>query len=208
MGDDRTTIAVQRYLDELAKLDGEAPVGPVVHALIARSAERLQSLCGAMLYRAYPRLTKPPMNLQAEEMLGAVVDRLLKALRDVRPKTVREFFALANQHLRWELNDLARRLDAQTASLGPFDGCVAAPEVSGSQLGVDARRILQAIERLPESEREVFSLVRIQGMSQVEVAEVLDISTKTVQRRLNRGLMLLADELSDLVPGFASPAKA
>jgi RNA polymerase sigma-70 factor (ECF subfamily) len=28
-----------------------------------------------------------------------------------RPTNVRQFFALANQHLRWELNDLARRLD-------------------------------------------------------------------------------------------------
>jgi hypothetical protein len=42
--------------------------------------------------------------------LSAVVERLLKALRAARPQTVREFFALANQHMRWELNDLARRL--------------------------------------------------------------------------------------------------
>jgi hypothetical protein len=28
----------------------------------------------------------------------------------IRPQTVRQFFALVNQHLRWELNDLARRL--------------------------------------------------------------------------------------------------
>ena len=38
-----------------------------------------------------------------------MIERLLKALRAARPQTVREFFALANQHMRWELNDLARR---------------------------------------------------------------------------------------------------
>jgi RNA polymerase sigma-70 factor (ECF subfamily) len=49
--------------------------------------------------------------LQTDELLSAVTERLLKALRDARPPTVRGFFALANQHMRWELNDMARRLD-------------------------------------------------------------------------------------------------
>jgi RNA polymerase sigma factor (sigma-70 family) len=58
--------------------------------------------------------------------------------------------------------------------------------------------MLEAIEALPEEEREVFSLVRIQGMSQSEAATLLQVSTKTVQRRLNRGLVLLTNALSDL----------
>jgi RNA polymerase sigma-70 factor (ECF subfamily) len=49
----------------------------------------------------------------------------------------------------------------------------------------------------------VFNLVRIQGMTQSEAAEVLDVSPKTIQRRLNRGLVLLADKLGDLVPAPA-----
>jgi RNA polymerase sigma-70 factor (ECF subfamily) len=56
-------------------------------------------------------LTLPPLNLQPDELLGAVLERLLKALGTVRPQTVRQYFALVNQHMRWELNDLARRLD-------------------------------------------------------------------------------------------------
>jgi hypothetical protein len=43
-------------------------------------------------------------------MLSAVVERLLKPLREARPETVRQFFALASQHMRWELNHLAHRL--------------------------------------------------------------------------------------------------
>ena len=50
-------------------------------------------------------------------MLGGVVEGLLKAMRSVRPQTVRQFFALANQHMRWQLNDLARRLDEQPAAV-------------------------------------------------------------------------------------------
>lgn len=101
MSDDRTTLAVQRYLGELAKLDGNSPAEPVVRALIDRSVKRLHVLCRALLLRSYPRLARPPLNLQSEEMLSSVVDRLIRALEQVRPTTVRQFFALANQHMRW-----------------------------------------------------------------------------------------------------------
>jgi hypothetical protein len=40
-----------------------------------------------------------------------VVERLLKDLREARPATARHFFSLACQHMRWELNDMAGRLD-------------------------------------------------------------------------------------------------
>jgi DNA-directed RNA polymerase specialized sigma24 family protein len=47
---------------------------------------------------------------------------------------------------------------------------------------------------------EVFGLVRVQGLTQAEAAQVLGVSAKTVQRRLNRSLLLLAKELDDLRP--------
>ena len=81
-------------------------------------------MCRHALPGAIPRLTRPPLNLQTDEVLGAVVERLLKAMRTVRPRTVREFFALANQHMRWELNDLARRLDEQPADVELREGLV------------------------------------------------------------------------------------
>src|SRR4029077_1399933 len=110
MSELHTTAVVQRYLDELAE---DSPAEPIVRALLDRAVRRLHLLCATLLYRSYPRLTQPPLNVQADELLGAVAERLLKAMREVRPQTVRQFFALANQHMRWELNDLARRLDQQ-----------------------------------------------------------------------------------------------
>ena len=75
-----------------------------------------------------------------------------------------------------------------------------APASSVSELSSDGRRILQAIESLPEEEREVFSLVRIQGLAHGEAAGVLGVAIKTVQRRLNRALLFLAAQLDDLRP--------
>jgi RNA polymerase sigma factor (sigma-70 family) len=200
MSNDQTTVAVQRYLDELAKLPGDAPAEPVIRALIGRSVERLHMLCATLLMRSYPRLTRPPLNLETDEMLSSVVDRLLKALRETRPATVRQFFGLANQHMRWELNDLARRLDKESPALELKEALVAAPHSSESGLSQDARRMLEAIDKLPEEEREVFSLVRIQGMTANEVANIVGCSSKTIQRRLNRGLILLEEMLADLRP--------
>ena len=76
---------------------------------------------------------------------------------------------------------------------------------SDSGLTPDGRRMLEAIDRLPEEDREAFDLVRIQGLTQAEAAQVLGVSTMTVNRRLNRGLQLLAEALDDLCPDKAAP---
>jgi RNA polymerase sigma-70 factor (ECF subfamily) len=197
MSDEHTTAAVQRYLDALA---GDQPAEPIVRALLDRSVRRLQHLCTSLLYRQYRRLTLPPVNLQPEEMLDAVVERLLQAMRSVRPQTVRQFFALVNQHMRWELNDVARRLDERPTALELREDVVPAPASSGSVLTPEGRRMLGAIDELPEDEREVFGLIHVQGLTQCEAAEVLGVSVRTVQRRLNRALLSLAEQLDDLRP--------
>jgi RNA polymerase sigma-70 factor (ECF subfamily) len=202
MGEEHTTAVVKHYLDEL---DGDSPAEPTVRALIDRAVRRLHLLCATLLHRSYPRLTQPPLNVHADELLGAVAERLLKAMREARPRSVRQFFALANQHMRWELNDLARRLDEQPAAVELREGIVPAPASSVSGLTPDGLRMLEAIDELPEDEREVFDLVRIQGMTQAEAAQVLGVSAVTVKRRLNRGLQLLTERLADLHPGTRPP---
>src|SRR5947208_3258940 len=151
MDDTRTTVVVQRFLNELAGVKGDAPAEPIVRALLASAVDRLHLLCTTLLFRSYPRLTRPPLNLQADELLSSVVERLLKAMREVHPETVRQFFALANQHMRWELNDLARRLDKEARQVELRESLVGAPADSGgSPLSPNTRRILDVIENLPE----------------------------------------------------------
>ena len=205
MDDERTTVAVQRYLEALAH---DSSTEPVVRALLERAVHRLRQLCLTLLYRSYPRLTQPPLNLEADEMLSAVVERLIKALREARPANVRQFFALACQHMRWELNDLARRLDNQPSAVELQDGLVPAPASSASGISVNGRRMLEAIDGLPADEREVFDLIRIQGITQTEAAELLGISTMTVKRRLKQGLLLLTETVGDLRPAEKAPGSA
>ena len=158
MSEQDTTVIVQRYLNQLAE---DSPPEPVVRDLLDQSVRRLHLLCATLLYRSYPRLTQPPLNLQPDELLSAVAERLLKAMREARPQTVRQFFALANQHMRWKLNDWARRFDERPAARELCEGLVPAPASTNSGLSPAGRRILEAIESLPKAERETFDLMKI-----------------------------------------------
>ncbi len=199
-----TTVVVQRYLDELAR---DNPSESVVRALLERSACRLRRLSVLFLAKSYPRLMKPPMSLEAEDLLGAVAERLMKALREARPMSVRQYFALAGQHMRWELNDLARRLDEQPEAIELRDDLALAPGSSDTSLSSDGRRMLAAIDGLPEEEREAFDLIRIQGLTAPEAAEVLGVSESTVKRRLRKGVTNLAEVLDDLRPRGEPPGE-
>ena len=202
MQEEPTTVVIQHYLDALP---GDPAAEPIIRELLDRAVGRLRLLCAAHLHRSYPRLAQPPVNLETDELLGGVVAGLLTALRTVRPTTVRQFFALACQHMRWQLNDLARRLDEQPVAAALAEVEVAAPPSSASSgLTPDGRRMLRAIEGLPEPEREVFELVRIQGLTQAEAATVVGVSERTVQRRLNRARLLLVEQLDDLRPAESS----
>jgi RNA polymerase sigma factor (sigma-70 family) len=202
MDEPQTTFIIQRYLDALP---GDDDPEPIIRELLERAVGRLRLLCTSFLYKSYPRLTRPPVNLDADELLGGVVAGLLTALQKTRPPTVRRFFALANQHMRWQLNDLARRLDEQPMAAELAEaGLAAPPQSTALGLSPDGRRMLEVIEGLPEDEREVFDLVGIQGLTHPEVALVVGVSEKTVQRRLNRARLLLAERLADLRPAASS----
>ncbi|MBX3358889.1 MAG: sigma-70 family RNA polymerase sigma factor [Phycisphaeraceae bacterium] len=197
---ERTTVAIQRYLDDLRHPESNSPAEPVIRDLLGLAARRLHLLCARLLSRSYPRLARPPVNLQATELLSAVTERMLKAMREARPVTVRQFFHIASQHMRWELNDVARRLDKGPRAVELFEELVPRSTEPDTTVGPNVVRILEAIENLPDGSREAFDLVRIQGMSQPEAAELLGVSVRTVQRHLSSSVLLLSQELADLCP--------
>lgn len=176
--------------------------------LLCSSVSRLHLLCTSLLHRSYPRLTRSPLNVQSEEILSSVVERMMKAMKAVRPSGVRQFFALANKHIRWELNDLARKCDNEVRAVQLRESAVGKPPQSSlTHTSPNTIRILDAIESLPEDEREVFSLVRVQGMTPTDAAVVLGVTVRTVHRRLHRGLLVLAEKLRDLLPDSSPQAR-
>jgi hypothetical protein len=78
-----TTVIIQRYLDALL---GDTAADPIVRELLDRSAGRLRLLCANHLRQSYPRQTRPPVDLETDELLGGVVAGPLAALRIMRPR--------------------------------------------------------------------------------------------------------------------------
>ena len=61
-------------------------------------------------------------------------------------------------------------------------------------------RIKKAIASLPETYRDAFLLHRFEGKSYKEIAEIFDMSPKTIDYRIQQALKLLRKELGDYLP--------
>jgi RNA polymerase sigma-70 factor (ECF subfamily) len=55
------------------------------------------------------------------------------------------------------------------------------------QASIDLKRVMAAMERLPDEQREVVALILIEGFGYREVSELLDLPIGTVSSRLVRG---------------------
>lgn len=62
------------------------------------------------------------------------------------------------------------------------------------------RNIEAALSRLPETYREAFEMNRFQNMTYNEIAEKLNVSSKTVDYRIQQALKLLRVELKEYLP--------
>ena len=198
MDTEDTNTAIQGCLNRLADAADNSDTHQIVRELLSVAAGPILSLCGSTLNRRYPRLAKGPFNVEPDDLVGAVVERLIKAMRNVRPAQVNEFFALTMKHIRWELNGLVRELDAQRYEPLRSDVTAREPEATDEQFSPLGQRILKAIRGLAQSDQEIFNLVRLQGMTQRDAAEVLGISERTVERRLKRIMPRLWGELGGL----------
>ena len=61
-------------------------------------------------------------------------------------------------------------------------------DMEGSEL---AQHLQQTIDRLPEKCRLIFQLCRLEGLSHKEIAQQLDISTKTIENQMTKALKIL-----------------
>jgi RNA polymerase sigma-70 factor (ECF subfamily) len=77
------------------------------------------------------------------------------------------------------------------------------PEKESSEQQV-VLKVREAIARLSEGQRQVVTLVDIQGLSYLEVAQILNVPIGTVMSRLCRARHALKDLLGDFAPKIAA----
>jgi len=194
-----TLVVMQDLLDRLQR--GEN-VQAVKDQLISLAYLRLQQLAHRMLY-SYDRqkLDEETNGLVAEAYL-----RLNRSLEDLKPETVRQFFGLAALQMRRHLLDKLRvihgRGEAQrpkVTSLTPVSPDGSAIEMGIANLGEAANwtaiDVLESLDKLDEKQRECLVMQHWYGFTHQEIANLMGVSTKTVQRTTNLAFIQLNDLL-------------
>jgi RNA polymerase sigma-70 factor (ECF subfamily) len=175
----------------------------------------LKGVCARLEHLARKMLKRfPNVHRWADtgDVLQNALMRLLRGLQQMAPPgSMREFYALAAQQLRRELLDLARHYasckgpgalqlglttdeDSDTGGMEP-----AAPGEDPGEMEAWCR-FHQEVDRLPVEEREVVGLIFYHGWKQSEVAELFQITERTVRRRWTSALEKLQQILAEAVP--------
>lgn len=75
------------------------------------------------------------------------------------------------------------------------------------EIRLEARQTLEAIDALPEGQRDAMVLVCVEGLSYREAAEVMDVAIGTVMSRLARARLTLAAKVGIDRPTAAYPSR-
>ncbi len=128
----------------------------------------------------------------------------------MRPGDVRHFDHLAAAQIRRELIDLARHYRGpeglgahhHTDGADPAGRLEQVPGGAGRPETVEGWAAFhEAVERLPDEERQVFDLLWYRGLTHAQAAEALGVATKTVQPRWASARLLIRDALDGEAPG-------
>jgi RNA polymerase sigma factor (sigma-70 family) len=146
---------------------------------------RLERLTRKML-QDYPRVKRYE---QTDDVLQSATLRLLNALREVRPTSMREFFGLAGLQIRRELLDLAKHYYGPQGEGANRDSLPPDRPLPDRDDSADEPSKLAAwcefhekVKLLPAKEHEVFALLYYQGLTQAEAAVIMNVTVRQVQR--------------------------
>jgi len=167
--------------------------------LIEHACERLRILTQRML-KKFPGVQRWS---QTDDVLQAALLRLHRALATVQPNSAAEFYGLAATQVRRELLDLARHFSGpegiganHKTDTGSIVGGKGEQDAEPSNVE-GWSRFHNAVEALPNEQRQVVDLVWYEGLSQPEAAEVISISLATLKRRWAAAKMTLCEVLED-----------
>ena len=73
---------------------------------------------------------------------------------------------------------------------------------SGIEQAELEQRISEALKKLPEKCREIFTLNRFDDLKYKEIAGKLNISIKTVEAQMSKALRIMRDELNEYLPAI------
>ena len=151
---------------------------------------------------AFKRFPRAGRFADLDDVIQGTLIRLLSALRAIRPDSTQQFYALANTAIRRELLDLIKKFYGPAgagthlagASVGGGEGELDPADEYRPELD-SLTAFHEAVERLPAEEREAFGLKYYHGWPLADIAELFQVSVRTVQRWQTSAEGLLRDHL-------------
>ena len=135
---------------------------------------------------------------EAKDLVQEVYGKLWEKCKDVSPEKARGYlFVVANNMMK---NVLSKKNTAQKHQphLKPQENTVESPQyiMEGAEF---ESKLNNALMALPEEQRVTLLLKRIEGKKQKEIAEMLGISEKAVEKRLYKAMSTLREKLGKII---------
>jgi RNA polymerase sigma-70 factor (ECF subfamily) len=123
----------------------------------------------------------------ADDLAQATIERALKSKEQWQPGTRLDSWACRIMRNLWI--DTARARARREKVEAPEEAALGIGEDPrpGLEAAIDLNRIMAAMERLPDEQREIVALILIEGFGYREVSEMLGLPIGTVSSRLARG---------------------
>ncbi|EAQ78950.1 RNA polymerase sigma factor [Blastopirellula marina] len=193
------TSATTQDIERILEAERQQPAA-AYDLILERSLERLRRLTKAMM-RSYPSLIRWE---ETDDVFQEAAIRLYRSLKKVKPQSAQHYFKLATLQIRRTLIDLARKHLGPLAEAANHQSHFALAELP--RQGDDEAPLSlaqwaefhEAVDKLPEELRDTFSLIWYADATHGDAAQILGVSTKTIQRRFLKARLLLAEMTPEL----------
>ncbi len=188
-----TTARIQSNLGRIA--DGEGRTF-ARDELLDSAIRRIRQMVRKEIARS-PGVTRWE---EEDDLVQEVLIRVDRAVQDAQPEHVGQFFLIVGQHVRWAAVDMIRK-HFGSHGLGRNyrtnvePAAIAGQPVVNPDVQIDSVKLHEAVDRLDDELKDTWILHVYSGLRQEAIAELLKVSTKTVQRRIARAKLRLAEML-------------
>jgi RNA polymerase sigma-70 factor (ECF subfamily) len=131
----------------------------------------------------------------ADDLTQATIERALRSREQWIPGTRLDSWAYRIMRNLWVDTARSRARKARLEA-DPEEGATVGHD-GGVEAAGELREVMAAMQRLPEEQREVVSLILVEGFGYREAAELLDLPIGTVSSRLVRGRTALLRSLGE-----------
>jgi RNA polymerase sigma-70 factor (ECF subfamily) len=144
---------------------------------------------GEQIVQLLPRLRRFARSLansvqDADDLVQLAIERALSRSEQLRPQAQLSSWLFGILRNAW-IDEARARGRRTKLFVAPELGENVPDPAAGSQ--ADTLSVQDALARLPDDQREVISLVLVEGLSYKEAAEILGVPVGTVTSRLARG---------------------